>query len=86
MGRHLGTGAVNVERAQEIVSQLTGSCQDVQSALHDGEDEYDPVLVEVLDDNIFNCAVCGWWCENEEMSDDEDGPKCNDCAEDESRA
>lgn len=71
---------MNKERAHEIVAQLTGSAQTLQAALRDGEDEYDPVLVEAIDDAIFNCTTCGWWCENEEMAESDDGPQCMECA------
>jgi hypothetical protein len=73
---------MNLKRAQEIVGYLTGSCQGVCSVLVEGEDEYDETLVAAIEENIFNCACCGWWCENEEMTGQEDGPMCRDCEKD----
>ena len=32
-----------------------------------------------LDDEIFNCANCGWWCEIYEASDIEGDIVCQDC-------
>lgn len=69
------------ERADEIVAHLVGSCQSIESCLDTDEDVHDAVLIARIGENIFNCTACGWWCENEEMSDAEDGPQCIECAE-----
>jgi len=47
----------------------------------------DPMSVEVtthVDNNIFLCTVCGWWCPIEEEESEEYGLyewTCRDCCE-----
>lgn len=37
-----------------------------------------------IDNEVFNCSKCGWWCEISEESGDEDGElTCTDCSSDE---
>ena len=73
---------MKLERAHEIVAGLTGSCQSIEDCLEPGESFDDELLCETIDENIFNCTCCGWWCENEEMAECEDGPMCHTCHED----
>lgn len=35
---------------------------------------------DVIDNNIFLCETCGWWCEISERSEN-DEENCNDCKE-----
>jgi len=72
---------MNRERANDIVAALVGSAGSIEACLNEGESADDAVLIEAIDDSIFNCVVCGWWCELEEMADADEGPQCNDCHE-----
>lgn len=36
-----------------------------------------------IDNEIFNCEQCGWWCETHETNDSPMGDICNDCNEEE---
>jgi hypothetical protein len=66
---------------QEIVDFLTGSSSSLDNALavFGAEDlqDHDPFLV-TLDEQIFLCDTCGWWCLSEEQNCMVD-LICNDC-------
>jgi hypothetical protein len=68
---------------QEIINYLTGSSSSLDNALYMFEaeelDSHDPFLV-MLDEQIFLCDTCGWWClaEEQNMSDE---LQCNDCCD-----
>ena len=70
----------------EIVDELLGSCQSLDDVLDGHFIEIDDLSMKDLgyiDDAIFNCDYCGWWCELSEISIDiEDGQVCMDCEED----
>lgn len=66
--------------ANEIYEQLIGSCSD---DLTDEESD-DLLLMQQVDELMFRCACCGWWCEIEESSPaTADEMTCLDCAPDE---
>lgn len=72
---------------QVIIEGLQGTMDSIQQQL----DFYYPEMTEddlteddhsKLDQEIFLCANCGWWCEiSEESGIDESELVCNDCAE-----
>jgi hypothetical protein len=37
--------------------------------------------VLAIDDAMFECEDCGWWCEAAEESDNDKGRICEDCNE-----
>lgn len=74
-----------LDKWNEIIEALRGSCKTLGEILntHDREDlENDMNFLDYLDQEIFNCANCGWWCEISEESGIEDGELiCNDCVD-----
>lgn len=73
---------------QKIIDTCQGTCtESLQSALeyhYPGMDE-DELTGEdhaAIDNEIFMCEGCGWWCEISEAVEDEDN-KCQDCLNDE---
>ncbi len=64
-------------RAREVSDKLLGSCQDI-STLATEEECKDADFCRTLDDNVFECNVCGWWCGVEE---DVGENICDGCAE-----
>lgn len=72
---------------QPIVDSLLGTCNTLQSALDDhypGMDEYDMTSSDhdALDNQIFLCSTCNWWCEIHEAHETEGGEnECDDCHE-----
>jgi hypothetical protein len=72
-----------LDRWNGIIHALQGTCNSLESYLenNDAEDlvDYRPFL-EYLDQHIFLCGQCDWWCELSEMSDEE---ACSDCSSEE---
>jgi hypothetical protein len=68
----------------DIVDDLRGSSTGLHSMLesHDAEWlEDDDELLTAIDDSIFLCSMCDWWCEMSEMSEHPDHDyECTDCA------
>lgn len=70
-------------RMQEIVDALRGTCDTAESCLTPEEcEEGDPFdsreFCEILDDTIFKCETCDWWCE---VGESDDNGNCRDCGE-----
>ncbi|MBT8411040.1 MAG: hypothetical protein KJP02_04490 [Octadecabacter sp.] len=68
-----------------LIDQLRGSI-DMLSSYPDGVEELldNMEFCKLLDQHIFSCDACGWWCDiSEEASDDYDLPAltCRDCCE-----
>lgn len=80
--------AITGEVIHEGAAALMGTCDDDTQALEyilgrePTQDEIDAFL-EGIEDHIFCCDVCGWWCELSEMVDEEGigGLVCTECAE-----
>lgn len=68
---------------QTIIDDLNGSSSSLHQALarHDREDlEDNTAFLEQLDDQLFKCASCDWWCETSEAHAGDDGDDvCDDC-------
>lgn len=41
--------------------------------------KYNEIIYSTVDDQIFKCCVCDWWCEIHEQSGEHDEPTCEDC-------
>ena len=71
---------------QFIAEQLQGTASSLSSVLEQygmEEAEDDTDFCHELDQEVFCCNDCGWWCEPSEMTNDEDQDwKCTDCAPD----
>lgn len=67
-----------VELVNEIVNKLRGTC----TPLYVIHDELDLSLAEhsMINDQVFECSCCGWWCEIEQSSE-YDSTVCEDCDE-----
>lgn len=50
------------KRIDAIVQHLQGTCLTLNSVLTEKE-EGDIDLIRAIEDEIFNCSTCGWWCE-----------------------
>lgn len=71
------------EEFDALVGYLEGSCMTIDEALNTlfGIDftELSLETLEALDGEIFCCENCGWWCNVDEMS--EEDIVCNNCWE-----
>lgn len=69
----------------DVISDLSGTSMTLQNVLDDyGKDEEDLSQAdrEAIDDNIFCCDCCSWWCEVDEKKEQESGEDfCADCNE-----
>ncbi len=68
-----------LDRWNQLIYDLQGTCNELNSFLerHNAEDLIDHIsFLEYLDNHIFLCDGCGWWCELSEMSDE---GVCSDC-------
>jgi hypothetical protein len=70
---------------QKLIEHLQGTCLSLEQACEQLGIEVDDVDTEALDNELFLCAQCDWWCEISEASDDPDwnGDLCEDCAPEE---
>lgn len=69
------------EYFHDLVSKYQGSCQGLTEKDEKFLEEFD--MFEELDNCIFMCPNCGWWCEVCEQVAGEWGEDvCQDCAED----
>ena len=59
---------------QEQIDELQGTCASFDPTV------WSDIDLQTLDDQIFNCGVCGWWCEIFELSESDTGELiCTDC-------
>lgn len=77
----------NYKLWEEIIQHLNGTCQSLDEALNTFEAsdllDYLPFL-NYLDNEIFLCHECGWWCSiSEEVSEDYGKQEltCSDCCD-----
>lgn len=82
--RKTGLVPVAQERCNEIVEELRGTCKSLHEVCTD--DELDNKFVtDAIDMELFECEVCGWWCEWSETSQKpelEGRFVCDDCEDD----
>lgn len=70
---------------QKIVDCLQGTIGTIQEALDHyypemDEDELTTDDHQVLDNEIFECTECGWWCEVSQSTESADGENvCDEC-------
>lgn len=79
---------LNNDQIYEIINDLRGTCQSFESIVvyHTNltPDEIDPAFLDVIDENIFLCETCGWWCDEDEESETEGSENiCKECQESE---
>lgn len=71
---------------EELIQALQGTCKSISeilNSLYDGETEEEDLSDEdrqAIDEEIFLCETCRWWCERCEESEDEFGT-CVSCVE-----
>lgn len=70
-----------------LIEQLRGTCDTLDNVLfrEDKEHLQDHMpFLDYMDNHIFQCTQCSWWCEISEAEDSAYGELiCNDCAESE---
>jgi len=70
----------------ELIENTVGTCFSLEEHLEYFDMELDDLSMEELgyiDDSIFVCDCCGWWCELSELVPEiEDATVCMGCEED----
>lgn len=70
------TTADKQQTAEALANRLRGSCQSMPAEFEDDMD-----VLDHLEELIFLCPCCGWWCDVDELN--ETGPNsediCDDC-------
>lgn len=73
-------------KRQEAIDDLSGTCGSLENVLAelDREDLLDTQdFLQMLDEQIFCCSVCSWWCEQSEAVETDSGEDaCRDCVPD----
>jgi hypothetical protein len=70
---------------EQIVYDLQGTCNTLYGVLNHHEAEHlenNEQFLNYVDQHIFLCDTCGWWCEVSELSENEQFNECTDCNED----
>lgn len=70
--------------ADKAAEQLEGTCKSIDKLQDDEIDaaRNDAVFCARLDELIFECETCNWWCEISEMAEGKDWI-CDECSEEE---
>lgn len=68
---------------EQIVGELVGSnsSPDTVAELFGMDIMLTTGLAEYIDEHIFMCDQCGWWCPNEELAEVDGDRICEDCNE-----
>ncbi len=70
---------------QKIIDHLRGSTGNLEETYREETsihfDNAPARDLHFIDEQIFNCEVCGWWCGTDEMAEDKD-MVCDECADD----
>lgn len=72
------------ELAQKAVDQLNGTCRSFAELGEEYEEgENNSLFCAVVDEQIFCCTTCNWWCEQSECNEDDSGQwVCDECKDD----
>jgi hypothetical protein len=73
----------NEDLWEKLIYDLQGTCENLDSFLERSAPELIDHLpfLQHLDNQIFCCEQCNWWCELSEMADNDDW-ECRDCSPD----
>ena len=67
---------------QKLIDYLQGTCNSLSDGIetiYPGMDDMDLIQedYDTMDNQIFHCETCGWWCESHEQ---QESGECEDCA------
>ncbi len=75
----------DIDLWEKLIYEINGTCNTIAAVLekYDAADleDYEPFLSH-LDNQIFRCECCEWWCDLSEMADD-DSWSCTSCVSEE---
>lgn len=71
------------EMAEIAAEKLQGTCGSLVNLGEEFEElQNDSNFCDRLDELVFECVCCNWWCGISEMSDNVDEWICKECEED----
>ena len=78
-------------KIDDMINYLQGSCKSLAEYFVANEDEYGDMEEDDLtdkdysdlEDHIFLCTACNWWCEEGTNHGENGDNECDDCFEDE---
>lgn len=76
----LAKRAAMIARAQEVAEDLKGTARSLSDFATD-EEIQNKDFMEELDQHVFECEVCNWFCDVDEMAEG-DGLVCVECERD----
>jgi hypothetical protein len=81
--------AMGMKLTQHQIEELCDYLRGTTNSFDDGMDaiglpdvsldELDREVLDEIDQSVFECSVCGWWCDTDELADDEDDNVCLEC-------
>lgn len=78
-----GQSALLLKQAAEVSAALQGQCvRSLENVLEDMDIPDSKELRSLVDQDVFECSECGWWCEACEENNEEGGV-CTDCCPEE---
>ena len=73
------------DKLEAIVERLEGQCLiDLEQAMEEEGVIHlldDTDTLQQIDERIFQCEQCGWWCSTDELHDDSNEKTCEDCSD-----
>ena len=66
----------------ELIEALQGTCTSIEDHLPENMEfmELTNEDLDTIDNNIFECSCCNWWCEISEATENKHGENiCEDC-------
>ena len=71
---------------QKVIDYLQGTCNSIDSAVNElypdmNFEDLSGSDFNCIDNQIFECQTCNWWCEMSELAQDQDENICEDCHE-----
>jgi hypothetical protein len=70
------------KQVEKLIDSLRGSSQTLHTLAEDYDvDDTDAEVCAMIDEAIFECEGCGWWCERSEESVKAPG-SCDECVPD----
>ena len=73
---------VAIKAADALLGQCLKDLSDVLNDLGRPELENDTAFLAMIDERVFNCVSCGWWCSQDECNESPLGEwVCDECKE-----
>lgn len=74
-------------KLDEFIDHVRGTTNDLETVSLEicgvRISDMDEESIAYVDDRVFECAVCNWICDSDELSDNEEEQICIDCSVDE---